>query len=147
MHLLLFISFRSTAELETFQQSILMYAGKRFAYSPPVYRARNRLAATDHNIHNGRPMRKNKDGKVIYHRHFNKKSDRWSAYPEKSAKTYPHIKELKKLILKSRMEDNQGMQKKKPLEENDPRRISAHLASIPPPPTDTIVQDFVSRRQ
>lgn len=29
--------FRSTAELENFNNLILMYSGKRFAFSPPVY--------------------------------------------------------------------------------------------------------------
>ncbi|XP_070532827.1 uncharacterized protein [Ptychodera flava] len=36
-----FLNFRSTAELELFQQNILMYAAKRFAYTPPIYRVRN----------------------------------------------------------------------------------------------------------
>ncbi|XP_070564224.1 uncharacterized protein [Ptychodera flava] len=141
------INFRHTAELESFQQNILMYSGKRFAYTPPVYRARNRLAAIDHNVHNGRPIKKNKKGEVVFHRQFHKKSNRWSVYGEKVAKTYEHVTDIKRIVLDRRLQDHQGMQKSRPLEATDPRRISRHLAAIPPPPTATIVQDTISRRQ
>lgn len=57
---------RSTAELENFQNHILMYAAKRFAYSPPVYRARNLLAALDYNEHIERGSLLNKDGSQRY---------------------------------------------------------------------------------
>ena len=60
------ISFRSTAELENFQNHILMYTSKRFAYSPPVYRARNLLAALDYNEHISRGSRINRDGSQRY---------------------------------------------------------------------------------
>lgn len=56
--------FRSTADLEGFHQHILMYCAKRYAYTPPVYRARNRLAALDHNLNLDRAPIKNKDGSV-----------------------------------------------------------------------------------
>jgi hypothetical protein len=41
-----------------------MYAGKRYSYIPPVYRARNLLAALDHNAHLNRQPMKNKDGTI-----------------------------------------------------------------------------------
>ncbi|XP_070405919.1 uncharacterized protein [Nothobranchius furzeri] len=50
-----YLTFRSTSELESFQNCILMYAGKGFAFSPPVYEARCLLAALDYNHHNHRP--------------------------------------------------------------------------------------------
>ncbi|KAH3725108.1 hypothetical protein DPMN_050938 [Dreissena polymorpha] len=43
-------NFRSTADIEGFHQHILMYCAKRYAYTPPVYRARNLLAALDNNM-------------------------------------------------------------------------------------------------
>ncbi|XP_070552057.1 uncharacterized protein [Ptychodera flava] len=52
------LNYRSTADLESFQQHILMYASKRNAYTPPAYRARNILAALDHNAHHDRGMSK-----------------------------------------------------------------------------------------
>lgn len=58
--------FRSTAELENFQNHILMYAAKRFSFTPPVYRARNLLAALDYNEHIDRPPLVNKDGTQRY---------------------------------------------------------------------------------
>ncbi|KAL7378193.1 hypothetical protein ABVT39_010029 [Epinephelus coioides] len=57
-----FLNFRTTLDLESFQNHILMYAGKRFAYSPPVYEARTLLAAIDYNYHNNRPAALNSEG-------------------------------------------------------------------------------------
>ena len=59
---LCFSSLRSTAEVENFNSLILMYAGKRFSYSPPVYRARNLLAAIDYNSHLDRDQLTTKEG-------------------------------------------------------------------------------------
>ncbi|XP_049896068.1 uncharacterized protein LOC126387584, partial [Epinephelus moara] len=57
-----FLNFRTTLDLESFQNHILMYDGKRFAYSPPVYEARTLLAAIDYNYHNNRPAALNSEG-------------------------------------------------------------------------------------
>lgn len=54
--------FRSTAELENFNNLILMYSGKRFAFSPPVYNARCQLAALDFNANVDREVNRNHDG-------------------------------------------------------------------------------------
>nr|XP_034319558.1 uncharacterized protein LOC117687331 [Crassostrea gigas] len=59
-----YLNFRSTAELENFNNLILMYSGKRFAYSPPVYRARNQLAALDYNANVDREVKRKMDGTV-----------------------------------------------------------------------------------
>lgn len=58
--------YRSTAELENFQNLILMYASKRHSYRPPTYRCKNLLAALDHNMHSSRSVLTNKDGTVRY---------------------------------------------------------------------------------
>ncbi|XP_070205259.1 uncharacterized protein [Littorina saxatilis] len=68
-----YLNFRSTADLEVFHQHILMYCAKRYAYTPPVYRIRNVLAALDHNFHLGRSVKTKPDGQIQYHRCFNKK--------------------------------------------------------------------------
>jgi hypothetical protein len=57
-------NFRSTSELENFQNLILKYASKRNSYNPPAYWARNELAALDHNAHCGRAVMTNKDGTI-----------------------------------------------------------------------------------
>ncbi len=61
-----FVFHRSTADLEAFQNHILMYAGKRFSFSPPVYEARTLLAALDYNQHVGRPLKRTADGRLMY---------------------------------------------------------------------------------
>lgn len=58
----MYVFFRTTSDLENFQNHILMYAGKRFAYSPPVYKTQTLLAAIDYNYHNHRIPARGKDG-------------------------------------------------------------------------------------
>jgi hypothetical protein len=57
-------NFRSTGELEIFQNVILMYASKRHSYRPPAYRVRNLLTALDHNSHVERPVILNQNGNI-----------------------------------------------------------------------------------
>ena len=49
--------------------------------------------------------------------------------------------ELLKKIVTLRLEDRVGIAHKMVLEPNDPRRISAVLATVPPPPTHEIVAE------
>ncbi|KAF1381217.1 hypothetical protein PFLUV_G00151310 [Perca fluviatilis] len=61
-----YLRFRSTADLESFQNHVLMYASKRFAFTPPVYEARVLLAALDYNFHRNRPTSTTSEGKQIF---------------------------------------------------------------------------------
>lgn len=140
-----YLNFRSTAELENFQNLILMYASKRHSYTPPVYQCRNILAALDHNGHLDRTVITNKDGSVRYQRVFQKKSSRWSVTPCKIHKEYKYIPQVVQRILQKRLDDDIGMNRIVALEVDDPRRVSAHLAPIPPPPTRQIVNEQKSR--
>ncbi|CAM4571542.1 unnamed protein product [Leuciscus chuanchicus] len=60
-----YLRFRSTADLESFQNHVLMYASKRFAFTPPVYEARVLLAALDYNFHHNRPTGTTSAGKQM----------------------------------------------------------------------------------
>lgn len=61
--LITFFSLGSTAELENINNLILMYSGKRFAFSPLVYRARCQLASLDYKANVDREVKRNSDGK------------------------------------------------------------------------------------
>lgn len=63
----------------------------------------------------------------------------------KTAKEYAHIPKLINKIVATRLEDRVGMQGPAVLEHDDPRRLSRHLASVPPPPTQELVQLKKSR--
>ncbi|XP_065131571.1 uncharacterized protein [Paramisgurnus dabryanus] len=139
-----FINFRTTSDLESFQNHILMYAAKRFAYSPPVYKTRVLLAALDYNNHNHRLPARNKDGHKIYRRYFNKKSQIWSVYTTKEKKQYSYIQDLQKAILGRRIRSGRGLPRKQMLRSDDPRRMGL-LAAVPPPPTAELVQDHIER--
>ncbi|XP_060553607.1 uncharacterized protein LOC132714710 [Ruditapes philippinarum] len=140
-----FLNFRSTAELEGFHQHILMYCAKRFAYTPPVYRARNLLAALDHNKNASRGEMKNKDGSTRYHRTYNKKSGRWSVYACKEPKSFDYIQEVLVKALMNRLNDTKGMYRKVTLDPTDVRLISKTIAPVEPPSTQQLVQEKKSR--
>ncbi|XP_048728592.1 uncharacterized protein LOC125646390 [Ostrea edulis] len=140
-----FLNFRSTSNLEIFNNHILMYATKRISYSPPVYRARNVLAALDYNHSVDLPTATNKDGSIRYQRTFSKKSGRWTTVERKQNKTYAHIDKLFERALKMRLESDRGMHHPAELSATDPRRISKTIAPKSPPPTAELVSQKKSR--
>lgn len=142
-----YLNFRSTSNLEIFNNHILMYASKRISYSPPVYRARNILAALDYNLSVDLPTDTRKDGTTRYHRTYSKKTGRWTVVQRKTQKTYSHISDIMRKILQSRLESVGGMHQAAELAEGDPRRISRTIAPKSPPPTTELVVKKKSRFQ
>jgi hypothetical protein len=65
--------------------------------------------------------------------------------PVKTDKSYFYVPRLLRAIICMRLQDNEGMNQHVQLEVDDPRRISVHLAPIPPPPTRDIVASHKSR--
>lgn len=57
---------RTTSDLETVHNHVLMYASKCFSFSAPVYEASTLLAALDYNHHNQRPPQVTKEGNRVY---------------------------------------------------------------------------------
>lgn len=101
--------------LVNFQNLIPKYSSKGHSYSPPVYMGRNIIAA------------------------FTKKRGRWATYEVIKLKSYPYIEDLMILCIENRLLDGIGMNKQVVLEANDPGRVTAVLAPIPPPPTSQLV--------
>ncbi|CAL9684730.1 unnamed protein product [Knipowitschia caucasica] len=58
------LTFRTTSKLESFQNHVLMYAGKRFGFTYGADEVRTLLAALDYNLHNHRPVHVNSKGQV-----------------------------------------------------------------------------------
>ena len=79
------------------------------------------------------------------HRIHNKKGTRWTSYDTKVPKTYPHIPYLMTEIVRCRLLDRGGMQKKMVLSPKDPRRISSTIAPTEPPPTSILSAEKKSR--
>uniref|UniRef100_A0A1A8IKB3 Si:dkeyp-30e7.2 n=1 Tax=Nothobranchius kuhntae TaxID=321403 RepID=A0A1A8IKB3_NOTKU len=140
------LTFRTTAELESFQNHILMYAGKRFAFSFGVYEARTLLAALDYNHHNHRPVHVNIKGQVSHKRVYNKKSQRYSVHTVKETKDYGYIPELQTRILEKRLSSAGGLPKRRSIQADDPRALGP-LSGISPPPTAELVQTQQRRGQ
>ncbi|KAG1935367.1 hypothetical protein F2P79_019231 [Pimephales promelas] len=139
-----YLTFRSTCELESFHNHLLMYVSKRFSFSPPVYEARTLLAAVDYNHHKDRPPMLNKNGQKIYRKQFQKKTGRWTVYALKVPKDYSYIPDLQAEIVRTRLQADVGMPRRRVPRPEDPRRLGL-LPSVPPPSIDSILEAHVSR--
>ncbi|XP_043935934.1 uncharacterized protein LOC122808886 [Protopterus annectens] len=142
-----YVSYRTTAELEQFHQVILKYASKRQSYTFPAFRARNFLAAIDHNSHRGRPYARNKEGRYVYRRKFNKKSGRWTVVRMKQSKDYNYLIPIKEKILQRRLADHTKLHERATLSYDDPRNIQPTIAPYQPPDTRQLVEEHLSRFQ
>ncbi|KAG1952354.1 hypothetical protein F2P79_010275 [Pimephales promelas] len=138
-----FLNFRSTAELGSFRNHILMYASKRFSFTPPVYAARAMLAAIDYNSHINRPPKRKQDGSLQYGKVFNKKSRKWSLYVIKEDRDYAYIRDLQSAIIEKKLSSSAVPRKckKRP---DDPRQFGV-LSGIPAPSTGELLDTLVSR--
>ncbi|TDG95950.1 hypothetical protein EPR50_G00242870 [Perca flavescens] len=140
-----YLSFRSTAHLESFQNHILMYASKRQAFTPQVYDSRVVLAALDYNFHRERPTYRTAEGQCdVLRKKYNKNARRYSLYTVKCEKSYGYLPELQARILKGRVTSGVGMLRWRTLHPDDPRRLGV-VPPIPPPPTSELVRTQVSR--
>ncbi|KAK7916712.1 hypothetical protein WMY93_012473 [Mugilogobius chulae] len=118
-----YLSFRSTAELESFHNHILMYASKRFSFSPPVY--------------------KPESGWLIWKIVQQAIEDVASVHHQKQ-KEYRYIPDLQSAILHSRLLAARGMSEKRPVRLDDPRRLGL-LSGAPAPTTEELLQQKASR--
>ncbi|CAL9691207.1 unnamed protein product [Knipowitschia caucasica] len=139
-----YLTFRSTAELESYHNHILMYAGKRFGFSPPVYEARVLLAALDYNHHLGRSPKKTSSGDYQYRKLFNKKSRKWTLQVQKQKKEYSYIPALQRAVLLKRLSCGKGMPAVTPKRPDDPRLLGV-LSGIPAPPKEDLLRTQASR--
>ena len=69
---------RHTGCLESFNGMLLKYIPKRNAFEYDYFIARTRLAAIDHNYHLFRPYAFMKDGRMVHHRKFFKRTGTYS---------------------------------------------------------------------
>ncbi|XP_070409209.1 uncharacterized protein [Nothobranchius furzeri] len=135
------LTFRTTAELDSFQNHILKYAGKRFAFSYGVYEA-----ALDYNHHNHRPVHVNSKGQVSHKRVYSKKLQRYSVHTVKETKDYGYIPELQTRMLEKCLSSAGGLPKRRSIQPDDPRALGP-LSRITPPPTAELVQTQQCRGQ
>ncbi|XP_038592420.1 uncharacterized protein LOC119916461 [Micropterus salmoides] len=126
-----YLRFRSAADLEAFQNHILMYASKHFTFTSPVYEARVLLAALDYNFHQNRPTLKTAEGKEIFRRVYNINSRRHRLYALKSEKTYTNISDLQARIVKRRIRSGVGMPRRKTVLPADVQQLLVIKEEVP----------------
>ncbi|XP_060561175.1 uncharacterized protein LOC132720945 [Ruditapes philippinarum] len=127
-------NFRHTEDLESFHEHILMYCAKRFAYTHPVYKARNYLACIDYQAHKDRGLLRNKKGEIRLHRMFSKKSNNWTCYPQKQPKKYEYIPELLRQIIDHFVSSDIPLTAPQEMSPSDPRKMKQTLSELFPPP-------------
>ncbi|KAL7377214.1 hypothetical protein ABVT39_024048 [Epinephelus coioides] len=126
---------KSTSELKSFQNCIIMYAGKRCL-----------LAALDYNHHNHRPDYIGRNNEKSYKRLYSKKSHNYRVQAVKVAKDYGYIPELQRCILRKRM-DGGALPRKAKHRPGDPRHLGNLAGVVSPPPTAELVQTQIRRGQ
>ncbi|XP_043978854.1 uncharacterized protein LOC122834391 isoform X2 [Gambusia affinis] len=117
-----YLHFRSTADLESFHNHILMYASKHFSFSRPVYEARIFLAGLDYNHHVHRPAKRKPDGSVEYRKLYNRKSRKWCLYAIKEEKDYRYIRQIQRAIVGKRVASGRGLPRLTAATRSDPRQ-------------------------
>ncbi|XP_045924710.1 zinc finger protein 436-like [Micropterus dolomieu] len=130
-HVHKYLLFRSAADLEAFQNHILMYVSKRFTFSPPVYEARVLLAALDYNFHRNRSTMKTAEGKEILRMLYKKNSRRHKLYALKSGKIYSYISDLQARIVKRRITSGVAMPRKKTVLPADVQQLLVIKEEVP----------------
>ena len=136
-----FKNYRHTGVLETFHNLILMYAAKRFYFTPIMYKARNQLAAIDYTMHQDLPILKKPGSTETQNRpRFSKATGKWTTAPVKQAKQYTYIPELQSAIITTHLQTAEPLGTRRSLPEGDPRRISRTLTNIPHPPTHILAE-------
>ncbi|XP_059902635.1 uncharacterized protein LOC132453705 [Gadus macrocephalus] len=139
-----FLNFRTTSDLESFQNHVLMYAAKRMGYTPFVYKTQTLLAAIDYNKHNQRQAARNREGHKMYKRSYNKKTKNWTVGTIKEIKKYSYIWEIQTAILSRRIASGTGLPRTVTMRAGDPRRLGL-LAPVQPPPTSELVRVQLAR--
>ena len=76
-----------------------------------------------------------------YRRQSNKRNGEWYAIPIKEAKTFGYIQDLQAEIVTARRTDMVAMSRRREMEPEDPRPISATLSKIPPRPTKVLIAE------
>ncbi|XP_053383442.1 uncharacterized protein LOC128546184 [Mercenaria mercenaria] len=112
-----------TGELETFHEAILMYCAKQYAYTYPIYKARNTLAALDYQHHKDRPLLKIKTGEPQLHRTWSKRSSTWSTYQEREPKQYQYIPEMMIDMIEDFKSSDTPLTAPSKMSPSDPRKL------------------------
>ncbi|XP_053383459.1 uncharacterized protein LOC123541393 [Mercenaria mercenaria] len=137
--------FIHTGELETFHEAILMYCAKRYAYTYPIYKARNMLAALDYQHQKDRPLLKTKTGEPPLHRTWSKRSSTWSTYQEREPKQYQYIPEMMIGMIEDFKSSDTPLTAPSKMSPSDPRKLKRTLAPESPPPTKFLFSEKKSR--
>lgn len=122
-----------------------MYCAKRFAYTYPVYKARNYVACMDYQHHKERDNLTSKKGEQRLHRAYSKRNNNWTSHVEKVPKDYKYIPELLNTMLDHFRESDEPLTSPIPLTPSDPRKQKRTLSGVSPPPTKSLFEAKKSR--
>ena len=117
------------------------------AFEYDYFIARTRLAAIDHNYHLFRLYAFTKDGRMVHHRKFSKRTGTYSICPVKVQKTYSYVQKLTRAILIRRRNSTLPGDTPAVLPAHHPKLTSQTIAiGNLPPLTKILIKDKVSRK-
>ena len=127
----------------------MLYFFYLLCYRFPVFTARKQLAAIDWNYHKDLLANESDThpGEVMVSRKYNQRTKSWDSRIIKKAKDYSYITLMVAKILDCRMADNKSVKRRLPLSDDDPRKISATIATVTPEDSRTLHKRKVSRFQ
>ncbi|XP_045896485.1 uncharacterized protein LOC123963585 [Micropterus dolomieu] len=143
-----YLRFRSTADLESFQNHILMYASKPYAFQPHSLPSFKSSACCFGLQFPPEPTNNENVGwqrdYFSFKRLYKKNGRRYSIYALKSEKIYGYISELQRRIVKNRLTSGVGMPRRRSLLPDDPRQLGL-VPPVPAPATSDLLQRQVRR--
>ena len=105
------------------------------------YKARNQLAAIDHNIH-----ALTKDGCVCCHKKYVKQTRTWHLEPIKVNKTYAYKGALLEMACRLQSTDKDPISKKTEIAKDHPKNLAQKIAMKQPPDTDILFIKMILRK-
>ncbi|XP_020616844.1 uncharacterized protein LOC110054824 [Orbicella faveolata] len=138
-----YVRFRHTEELENFNSMMTKYAPKRMAFEYVLVQSKissDFLAAIDHNFHLFRKPKQSKEGDLVGHRKYSKRTQRYHAEVVKKDKAYAYFPYMVARMLHTERGFQGSFSAKNDVVEFDPKQIAPTLAMKATPSTEELMK-------
>ncbi|XP_020912972.2 uncharacterized protein LOC110250696 [Exaiptasia diaphana] len=135
-----YVKFRHTGDLESFNSMMTKYLPKRMAFEYQYFIMRTLLAAIDHNMHLFRKPKESKQGQILGHRKFSKRTQRFHAEVVKEEKQYKYFPCLAAKMLHVRAKFKGSFSAKADTDEFNPKHIFPTIGMVPAPSTQELLK-------
>lgn len=98
------------------------------------------LAGIDHNMHLFRKPKQHKDGELVGHRKFSKRTQKFHAEIVKEEKAYAYFPYMVARMLQTRQEFKGSFSGRSDVDEFNPKQIAQTIGMKEPPPTEQLMK-------